>query len=336
MVEHGQGGLDRFGGGLEDAACLPQPGEGAQGLQRTQLSRAQTGHHDGDAARLEPVHGVPEDLGPGGVDRGDPGHAEDDDPHVGDLGEFQQEPVGGGEEQRPVDPVGDDVLGQQGLLLVASWSPGGRSPRQLHLVRAGRCGPATPGRAHRRRAGRADRVDEVEGERWRRRSAPARPRRSGWRGPWRAASRPRPCGPRWPAAPRPARPAGSARRAGAAARRSPASTAAWVSAASREPAPERTLTAVRAIAAVAGTPPNSGAARFARPWPNSSRSGSWRSPTLMPSATVADSSDSSAASAATAAAGASERHVRRGRESQARGRAGRAGRSPDPCPRAAG
>ncbi len=54
--------------------------------------------------------------------------------------------------------------------------------------------------------------------------------------------------------------------------------AAWVSAAHREVAPERTLTAVRAMAAVAGIPPNSGAARLASPWPTSSRSESWRWP----------------------------------------------------------
>ncbi len=56
------------------------------------------------------------------------------------------------------------------------------------------------------------------------------------------------------------------------------------------------------MAPVAGTPPNTGAARFARPCPNSSRSGSVVWLTLMPSATVADSRLSSAASAAIASA----------------------------------
>ena len=60
---------------------------------------------------------------------------------------------------------------------------------------------------------------------------------------------------------------------------------ACVSAASLELAPARTLTAVRAIAPVAGMPPNSGAARLARPCPNSSRSGSCCWLTLIPSAT---------------------------------------------------
>ena len=99
------------------------------------------------------------------------------------------------------------------------------------------------------------------------------------------------------------------RDAGDPARARPGSRAAapadWVTAASRDRAPVRTLTAVRAMAAVAGMPPKSGTTRLAMPWPNSSRSGSCRSPTLMPSATVAESRLSSAASAATATAGSS-------------------------------
>jgi hypothetical protein len=78
------------------------------------------------------------------------------------------------------------------------------------------------------------------------------------------------------------------------------STTAWINAAVLERAPARTFTAVRAIAAVAGMPPTSGAAKFASPCPNSSRSGSWVSLTLIASATVADSRLSKAASAATA------------------------------------
>jgi len=82
-----------------------------------------------------------------------------------------------------------------------------------------------------------------------------------------------------------------------------ASTAAWVSADSRETAPDLTLTAVRSIAPVAATPPKIGAIRLASPCPNSSRLGSCRSATLIESAADADISDSSAPSAATAKAG---------------------------------
>ena len=72
-------------------------------------------------------------------------------------------------------------------------------------------------------------------------------------------------------------------------------------------------------------PPSSGETRLARPWPNSSRSGSWRVETLIASATVADSRLSSAASAATATAGSDEhpqlapRHRRHGEGEQLRG-----------------
>ncbi|MCR3750310.1 hypothetical protein LX88_004297 [Lentzea californiensis] len=95
---------------------------------------------------------------------------------------------------------------------------------------------------------------------------------------------------------------------GAAASMIAASVTACTKAASRELAPDRTLTAVLAMAAVAGTPPNIGVMTFAMPWPKSSRSGSWRWFTLMPSATVADSRLSRAASAATATADGSSDH----------------------------
>ena len=115
---------------------------------------------------------------------------------------------------------------------------------------------------------------------------------------------------------------------GAAAKTITARIAAWVRAASRELAPVRTLTAVRAMAPVAGTPPNSGAAMLARPWPNSSRSGSCCWPTVMPSATEADSSDSRAASAATATAGASREPSAPGSRKASDGAGRPDGRSP--------
>ncbi len=89
----------------------------------------------------------------------------------------------------------------------------------------------------------------------------------------RAGWRPGPSGWRWRSAPRPVRRAGSRPTQRAATSTMTSRTTAWVSAASRDVAPERTLTAVRAIAAVAGMPPNSGAPRLARPWPTSSRFG---------------------------------------------------------------
>ena len=69
-------------------------------------------------------------------------------------------------------------------------------------------------------------------------------------------------------------------------------------------APERMLVAVRAIAPVAGNPPNMGEKIFAMPCPNSSTLGLCRS-LLMRSDTTADISDSIAPSMATVNAGPS-------------------------------
>lgn len=93
---------------------------------------------------------------------------------------------------------------------------------------------------------------------------------------------------------------GMSETSGAAAKITTSNTREWVTAASRELAPARMLTAVRAIAAVAGTPPNVGTMTLAKPWPKSSRSGSCCSFTVMPSATVAHNRLSRAASAAIA------------------------------------
>ena len=58
-----------------------------------------------------------------------------------------------------------------------------------------------------------------------------------------------------------------------------------------------TLVAVRAIAPVAGIPPNRGDAMLATPWATSSMLERWRPP-IIPSATTAESSDSTAPSRA--------------------------------------
>ena len=71
-------------------------------------------------------------------------------------------------------------------------------------------------------------------------------------------------------------------------------------------APERMLVAVRAMAPVAGRPPNSGDAMLAMPCAISSTFGLCRSP-LMRSATTADISDSIAPSRATVSAGDEQR-----------------------------
>ena len=73
---------------------------------------------DGDASRFQPRHGVGQNAGTCRVDGRDPGHAQDHHPHVADVGDLQQEVVGRGEEQGAVQPVGDDVLIVERLLLV--------------------------------------------------------------------------------------------------------------------------------------------------------------------------------------------------------------------------
>src|SRR5699024_1936533 len=85
------------------------------------------------------------------------------------------------------------------------------------------------------------------------------------------------------------------------------STRAWTIEAMRVRAPARRLTEVRAIAPVAGMPPNREAPIEATPWPTSSRSGSKAPVSAMVPATRADSSDSIAASAATVSAGEQHR-----------------------------
>ena len=77
---------------------------------------------------------------------------------------------------------------------------------------------------------------------------------------------------------------------------------AWTMPATGVRPPLFTLVAVRAMAPVAGMPPNSGEATLATPWAISSMLERCRPP-IMPSATTADSSDSMAPSAAMAMAG---------------------------------
>ena len=52
------------------------------------------------------------------VQRTDAREAKNDDANVADLGDLEQESVCGTEEERPLEPVGDDVLVEQRLLLL--------------------------------------------------------------------------------------------------------------------------------------------------------------------------------------------------------------------------
>ena len=103
------------------------------------------------------------------------------------------------------------------------------------------------------------------------------------------------------------------RASGAATSRTASSVSAWIMPATGVRAPDRMLVAVRAIAPVAGRPPNSGDTMFATPCAISSTFGLCRSP-LMRSATTADISDSIAPSIAIVSAGDSSVRIRSGLE----------------------
>ena len=92
------------------------------------------------------------------------------------------------------------------------------------------------------------------------------------------------------------------RASGAATSRTASSVSAWIMPATGVRAPERMFVAVRAIAPVAGKPPNSGETMLAMPCAISSTFGLCRSPPMR-SATTADISDSIAPSIATVSAG---------------------------------
>src|SRR5207245_7694224 len=84
---------------------------------------------------------------------------------------------------------------------------------------------------------------------------------------------------------------------------------AWIMPATGDCAPERMLVAVRAMAPVAGRPPNMGEKMLATPWPINSTLGLWRS-LVMRSETTADMSDLIGPSIATVKGGRSRQWLR--------------------------
>ncbi len=96
---------------------------------------------------------------------------------------------------------------------------------------------------------------------------------------------------------------------GAASKMTATMTSAWVIAATLVRAPARTFTVVRAMAPVAGMPPNMPDAMLARPWPIISRASDVLVDPVMASATLADRRLSMAARMATATAGPKRRRT---------------------------
>ena len=177
---------------------------------------------------------------------------QDDDADVADLRDLEQEGVGGTEEQRPVQAVGDDVLVDERLLLVGVVAVVERDlvePRRArHLLQ--REAPATMN--PRMTAVTRSRAMVAAAVMTRTAASPRVERSSALRLEtstiWMAvASR------------TPASAASGIQATHCDATRTTSSSASGLGD-GREPgrAPERTLTAVRAIAAVAGMPPNSG------------------------------------------------------------------------------
>ena len=132
---------------------------------------------------------------------------QDDDLDVADLGQLEQEALRGAEEQRAVEPVGDDVLLEQRVL--ERCVDGRRADRAGILAVEGGHRPQRQQRGE--RDADADRDDEVEHDgRGRSRSWPAAWRRCGSSAGCARPCRTRPSAPRSPSARRPARPAARA------------------------------------------------------------------------------------------------------------------------------
>jgi len=112
---------------------------------------------------LEPPDRLVQHAGAGGVEAADPCHPQDHHAHVGHVWELDEEALGGGEEERAVDPEGDDVVLEQGSLLRGVVAEVVRPQRDLLHAHAAR---HRPQREHGGdRDADADGGDEVEGDR---------------------------------------------------------------------------------------------------------------------------------------------------------------------------
>ena len=112
-VDEAAGVADRGGRVGEDQVRVAEVFGDPQDAQHLVMGRPDPGQEHDDPAAFEARDGIAENFGPGRVESGDPGQPQDDHLDVCDLGQFEQEAVGGGEEQRTVDPVGHDVLSEQ-------------------------------------------------------------------------------------------------------------------------------------------------------------------------------------------------------------------------------
>src|SRR3546814_17950290 len=93
-----------------------QPVENSDLLEHMSVLWLERDKQNGDAAMLEMLDDVAERLCSRCIEDVEPAEPQDHDLDVGDIGEFEQEALGGAKAERPVEVVGDAVLGDQLML----------------------------------------------------------------------------------------------------------------------------------------------------------------------------------------------------------------------------
>ena len=104
---------------VEDVVLVGQAVEAPHRLEDPQVLHPDPLEQHGDPPALEVLDDVAEGVGGGGVEPLDIGQSQDDDPHARHGGELLEEALGDGEEERAVDAVDEDVLGQEVVLVPA-------------------------------------------------------------------------------------------------------------------------------------------------------------------------------------------------------------------------
>jgi len=109
---------DRLGRGGEEVTLMGEAVVDPERLQHRVVPEGNTREEHPGAAALELLDGVAQHRRPGRVQGRDPRHAQDHHPDIAELTELEQGMVGPTEEERTVEPIGDDVLVHQRSRLV--------------------------------------------------------------------------------------------------------------------------------------------------------------------------------------------------------------------------
>ncbi len=139
---------------LEEVALTSQAVMHAEVAQHALVRGLDPGEQDRHPAPFQTADGVGEHVGAGGVDGGHAGHAQDHHPHVADVGQLQQEIVGGREEQGAVDPVAT-MCSSSNARSSSLWAP---SMRPAGRSRPGRTSVQSDRRGSRSRSGLRQRL----------------------------------------------------------------------------------------------------------------------------------------------------------------------------------